>query len=61
MSIQDDRDDLERARKAVASAETAAVETDGVIAALHKTTAEIVSLTQPNGYVNRFRKVVRGT
>ena len=61
MSDRDqDRDDLDKAREAVAAAKTAAVRTDVVIASLQRANAEISSTVEPNGYVTRFRALLRG-
>jgi hypothetical protein len=58
---ENDRADLEEARRALVAAETASVETDAAIAKLSAVGSEIRRTLQPNGYVTRFRAVLRGT
>ena len=61
MSERDqDREDLDKAHEAVAAAEIATAETDVVIASLQRANAEITSIVEPNGYVTRFRLLLRG-
>jgi hypothetical protein len=57
---ENDRADVEEARRALAAAETAAIETDAVIASLAEVSSEIRRQLEPNGYVLRFRAVLRG-
>jgi len=57
---ENDRADLEEARRALLAAETAAVETDAAIASLTEVSSEIRRTLEPNGYVLRFRAVLRG-
>lgn len=56
----DDRADLVAAEKALAQAKTSAIQTDAVLARLRKTSADINSVVEPNGYVFRFRELLRG-
>lgn len=61
MSERDqDRADLDKAREAVVAAETASVKTDVAVASLQRANAEITSIVEPNGYVTRFRLLLRG-
>ena len=56
----DDRADLNASRAALAAARTGAVETDAAIADLRATSDRIQSVVEPNGYVLRFRELLRG-
>lgn len=61
MSDRDlDRADLAESRRALADAKTAAVETDEIIATLTEASDHIRTVLEPNGYVNRFRLLLRG-
>lgn len=61
MSDRDqDRADLDESAAALAAARTASVRTDTVISELQHASAEIVSIVEPNGYVTRFRELLRG-
>lgn len=61
MTDSDDaRDDLEEARRALAAAETASVETDLAAASLARVSESIRLQVEPNGYVLRFREMLRG-
>ncbi|QIG59052.1 hypothetical protein SEA_FRANSOYER_44 [Microbacterium phage Fransoyer] len=55
-----DRRDLAAAQAAIQTAKLDAIKTDVVVEKLHRSTNEIRSLVQENGYVNRFRQVLRG-
>lgn len=55
-----DRADVEEARRALAAAETASVETDAAITKLTTVSEDIRRTLEPNGYVLRFRAVLRG-
>lgn len=57
---EDERADLEEARRALAAAETASVETDLAAASLAKVSESIRLQVEPNGYVLRFRAMLRG-
>lgn len=61
MSERDqDRADLEESRRALASAKTAAIETDVAIANLTEASDSVRNVVEPNGYVLRFRELLRG-
>lgn len=55
-----ERDDLEEARRALAAAETAAVATGRTVAAAVRVGESIRLQVEPNGYVLRFREMLRG-
>jgi len=57
---EEDRADLDASRRALADAKTAAVETDEIIASLTEASDNIRAVLEPNGYVNRFRMLLRG-
>lgn len=54
------RDELEESRKAVAQARASSVEADAAIEEIHRTSVGIRVIVERNGYVDRFRKVLRG-
>lgn len=61
MSERDkDREDLAASKRAVEDAETATGEIDKILASIHRSSAAITSVVQPNGYVQRFREMLRG-
>ena len=57
-----DEDELEifESKKALAAARFAAVKTDATVASIHRTGEEIRSIVDRNGYVDRFRRMLRG-
>lgn len=57
-----DRDQAEVAesRKALREAEVSAVKADLIITSLHQTGNDIRSIVERNGYVDRFRQLLRG-
>ncbi|QDP45530.1 hypothetical protein SEA_FUZZBUSTER_46 [Microbacterium phage FuzzBuster] len=61
MSEQDDdKIELEESRRALHTAKIDAVKTDATVASIHRSTAEILSAVESNGYIDRFRRVLRG-
>lgn len=56
----EDQANLEKSRKALADAKTANVETDKVLEELHRTSVGIRIVVERNGYVDRFREMIRG-
>lgn len=61
MSQRDrDRADLAAAKRAVKDAEQSTAEIEITIAAAHETGESIRSLVARNGYVDRFRELLRG-
>lgn len=56
----EDQIDLEEARAAVQTARIDAVKVDVVVAAVQKSSSDIRTLVEANGYVSRFRQVLRG-
>lgn len=57
---EDDRAKLEEARRAVATAKTQTGEIQGLLADIHESRVAINTVVQPNGYVRRFRQILRG-
>lgn len=55
-----DRAELEASREAIRTAKINAVKTDAAVETLHRTSEEIRSVVQPNGYLERFRAMIRG-
>ena len=55
-----DRADLEASRKALAAAQVAREKAEASLAALRRTSSGIRVLTDRNGYVDRFREMIRG-
>ena len=57
-----DEDELEifESRKALQAAKFAAVKTDAAVAEIHRTTSDVRSIVGRNGYVDRFRDLLRG-
>lgn len=61
MSEQEqDKIELEEAKRAVHTAQIAAVQTDAAAAQIHRSSSEIQAIVERNGYVDRFRRVIRG-
>lgn len=61
MSEQDrDQADLSESKQALTEARKSAVMADAALASLHQTSAEIRSIVKENGYVTRFRTLLRG-
>jgi len=56
----DDKEALEESRKALDRARRANADADATLAELHKTSIGIRVVVERNGYVDRFRKVLRG-
>ena len=56
----EDREGLEQSRKALADAKSANEETDKVLEELHRTSVGIRIVVERNGYVDRFREMIRG-
>ena len=57
-----ERDELElfEARKAHAAAQSASTRTDAAAATLHRASDGIRTIVDRNGYVERFRQLLRG-
>lgn len=61
MSEQDkDRSDLSESKQALSEARKSAVKADVAVASLHQTTSEIRLIVKENGYVTRFRALLKG-
>lgn len=58
---EQDRADLAEARAAVQAAKASAAKANEVVASIRQSSGEIRSLVEANGYVSRFRQVLRGT
>lgn len=56
----DDRKALQESREALARAQEANAEADAMLEELHRTSVGIRVMVERNGYVDRFRKVLRG-
>lgn len=57
---EEDHAEVEAAREAVRTAMRNARKTDAVLESIHRSSAEIRTIAQANGYVSRFRQVLRG-
>lgn len=55
-----DRAELEASREALRTAKINAVKVDAVVESIHRSSAEIRTIVEANGYVDRFRRVLRG-
>lgn len=61
MSEQDkDLSDLSESKQALTEARKSAVMADVAVASLHQTSTEIRIIVRENGYVTRFRELLRG-
>jgi hypothetical protein len=58
--FDEDRAELERARKARLAAAVSSEKTDKTLDDLHKTSIGIRVVVEKNGYLTRFREVIRG-
>lgn len=58
--IDDDKAELEAAREALRTAQINSVRADAAVASIHRSSAEIQTIVERNGYVDRFRKMIRG-
>lgn len=56
----EDKAELEAAREAVRIARMSAVRADVAVEAIHRSSAEIRTIVEANGYLERFRRVLRG-
>lgn len=56
----EDRADLDASRAAVEAARTASIQTSAAVAVLHEARDRIQNVIEPNGYVSRFREILRG-
>jgi hypothetical protein len=56
----DDKEVLEESRKALERARRANADADATLEELHRTSIGIRVVVERNGYVDRFRKVLRG-
>lgn len=56
----DDKIELEESRRVLQTAKINAVKADATVASIHRSTAEILSTVESNGYLDRFRAVLRG-
>lgn len=56
----EDKLEVERAKEAVHTAQVAAVQVDAAVAAIHRSSREINAIAERNGYVDRFRRMIRG-
>lgn len=55
-----DREELEESRKAFEQAKAANAEADSALADVHRTSLGIRVIVERNGYVDRFRQMLRG-
>lgn len=53
-------DEIAEARRALEDAQARNAEMDSLVEEVHQTSLGIRVIVQPNGYVNRFRKILRG-
>lgn len=53
-------EEIAEARRAVADAQARNAEMDDLVEEVHRTSLGIRVIVQPNGYVTRFRKILRG-
>jgi len=61
MSERDDDDaELQASREALQTAKLSAVKVDAAAQIVHKASAEIQTIVDRNGYVDRFRLILRG-
>lgn len=58
--LERDRVELVEAVKALHTAEIGAVRTDAAVATIHRASADIQTIVSRNGYVARFRELLRG-
>lgn len=56
----DDKAELDAARKAVQTAKLNIVKVDAAAASVHRTSSKIQTIVEKNGYVDRFRQMIRG-
>lgn len=56
----EDKAELEAARRALQTAKIDAIKADVVVAKIHRSSTEIQSIVERNGYVDRFRRVIIG-
>jgi hypothetical protein len=56
----EDQRDLEESRRAVRDAERSSREVEDALESLHVTSEKIRLVVERNGYVDRFRRVLRG-
>lgn len=56
----DDKVELAAAREALHTAQIDAVKADAAVASIQQTRAEIQAIVDRNGYVDRFRQMLRG-
>jgi len=55
-----DRADLEASRRALAAARSAQAKAEESLERLHRTSRDIRVVVERNGYVDRFREMIRG-
>lgn len=56
----DDKVEQREAEKALETAKIGAVKTDAAVATIHRANADIRAIVDRNGYVDRFRSLLRG-
>lgn len=56
-----DKAEVSEAAKVLHQAEVSAVKTDAAIASIHRITKDVQTIVDRNGYVARFRELLRGT
>lgn len=56
----EDKIDLAAAQQAVAAAKQSTAEMDVVVTSVHESAQNIRSIVEANGYVRRFRELIRG-
>lgn len=56
----EDKAEIEAAREALQTAKIAAVQADVLVTKIHRSSVEIQTIVQRNGYVDRFRQVIGG-
>jgi len=57
---KDHGDEIAEARRALEDAQARNAEMDSLVDEVHRTSLGIRVIVQPNGYVTRFRKILRG-
>lgn len=56
----EDKAELEAARRALQTAKIDAIKADVVVEKIHRSSTEIQGIVARNGYVDRFRRVIIG-
>lgn len=60
-SLPEDELELYEARKAVAAAQFAKVETDATVAYAQRVNSGVITIVRANGFVEKFRAIVQGS